>query len=369
MPIPRLRAAVVLCGAVCVSAVACHGSAGSTAAEQDDAGALAADGAVPSPDAALADGGSVIDTGATGDAAVPTLAACPTTGRGAIVPAGPCYTLTPTQVGASSAGVNAGTLEYALEPAAAAKGALVVQLNGSGGTPAGQVADPTKNVYNAFAATGYHVIGLAYRSDKAIGQVCANDDACFEATRRTLVAGTPVQGAAAEVSNMRADEAIVSRLEAMLRGLAAAKPAAGWDAYLAGGTVAWDRVVASGHSQGGGHAAMLGKLFALRGVVQLSSTCDAVKGVPASWTNAAGTWATSPHDKFVGLAAPTTFAAGGAPNGGDTTCGFHAAVWTNLGMVAANMHDDAAVCGNTGDTHGASIGCVDNYPRWGALLP
>jgi hypothetical protein len=312
-----------------------------------------------------------------GDADGPVLAAlgpCPTTGRGAITPVGACYTLTPQQVGASPDGENAAVPQYALEPAAVAKGALVVQLNGSGGSPAGQVAGPVRNIYNAYAAAGYHVVGLSYRSDKAIGLLCAGNDACFEPTRRSLVLGMLTLGAGTDLATLRFDEGIVYRLQALLAALAAEKPGAGWDQFLKPGAdaasrVAWDKIVASGHSQGGGHAAMLGKLFALRGVVQLSSTCDSVQGTPASWTSAAGYWATSPHDKFVGFAAPTTFGPGGAPTGGDTTCGFHAAVWQNLGMAAANMHDDAALCGATGDTHGASIGCVDNYPRWGTLLP
>jgi len=32
------------------------------------------------------------------------------------------------------------------------------------------------------------------------------------------------------------------------------------------------------------------------------------------------------------------------------------------------MLDDAATCGATGDTHSASIGCIDNFPRWAPLF-
>ena len=36
-------------------------------------------------------------------------------------------------------------------------------------------------------------------------------------------------------------------------------------------------------------------------------------------------------------------------------------------MTDAGVGGDA-ICGDTGDTHGASLGCVDNYPAWLALI-
>ena len=38
------------------------------------------------------------------------------------------------------------------------------------------------------------------------------------------------------------------------------------------------------------------------------------------------------------------------------------------GAHSCNRHDDAATCGATGDTHGASVKCAQNYPAWQALL-
>jgi hypothetical protein len=295
-------------------------------------------------------------------------------GDGAILAAAPCVTFTPEQAGANPSGDNATTAEYALEPAAAAKGAIVVQLNGSLGSPAGQIADPTKNIYNAAAGAGFHVLGLAYRSTAIVGVLCKDNAPCFGATRKTLILGVRQPGAPLSLASIRVDEGIVARIDAALRLLAATRPTAGWGQFIADPTaadasqrVAWSKVIASGHSQGGGHAAYLGQLFPLREVVQLSSTCDAVLAAPAPWTAAGETWGTSPALHFVGFAAPTTFDAGGNAIAGDTACPYHAAVWANMGLDPSRRHDDAATCGASGNTHSASVGCADNFERWGAL--
>lgn len=173
---------------------------------------------------------------------------------------------------------------------------------------------------------------------------------------------------------MRADEGIVQRLDAALQLVAAARPGKGWDQYLASPAdpdvtkrIAWSKVTAAGHSQGGGHAAFLARLYPLHRVVQLSSTCDAVNTVPAPWTDAAGPWALSPATAFVGFAAPTTFT-GGMPTSGDTICPYHFKVWQNMGLDPSRMHDDAATCGMAGNTHSAAINCTDNYDAWGTLF-
>jgi len=304
----------------------------------------------------------------------PVLGGCPTQGAGAIVAPGRCLVFTPIEAGASSLGDNANETEYALEPVAPSRGALVVHFNGSFGSPAGQIADPQLNFYNAAAQAGFHVLALAYRSNMVIGIQCSNNASCFGPTRKTIVLGTYEPGAATSLTNMRADESIVERLDAALRLLVAAQPGSGWDQFLAdrlastaAQRVAWGKVIATGHSQGGGHAAYLAQLFPLRWVVQLSSTCDAVGATPAPWTSASATWATSPATSLVGFAAPTVFT-NGIPTGGDTTCPRHLAVWQSMGLDPSRQHDDAAVCNATGDTHSASIGCTANFAAWGTLF-
>ncbi len=314
-----------------------------------------------SPDSGVDAGG--VDAGGV-DAGQGMTHPCPTTGMGAIIATGGCVVFTPAEAGAAASGENAAKNQYALEPVGTAKGALLVELNGSGGSPSGQIADPTRNLYNAAAQAGFHVIGLAYRSGQVIGAVCANSATCYEPTRTTVITGTFTAGAAPGLATIRLDEGIVWRLEAALRLLAATHPSAGWEQFLVDATatdpadrIAWGKIVASGHSQGGGHAALLGKRYPLRQVLQLSSTCDEVGGTPAPWTTHSSAFMTDPTTKYVGLGSQ-----------GDTICPAHVAVWNNLGIPLANQHDDAATCGMSGNTHGASITCSDNFTRWGQLL-
>ncbi len=216
---------------------------------------------------------------------------------------------------------------------------------------------------------------IAYRSNSVIALLCGADPACYALARRTVVLGAYVDGAPAALSDMRDDEGIVQRMDAALQLLAKARPGKGWEQYSASPgdvdvtkRIAWSKVIAAGHSQGGGHAAFLASLVPLRRVVQLASTCDAVGAAPVPWTSAGNTWALSPATGFVGFAAPTTFDAAGKPSGGDIFCPQHLKVWQNMGLDPSRMHDDAAVCGVAGNTHLAAIDCVDNYAAWGTLF-
>lgn len=279
----------------------------------------------------------------------------------------------PVSAGASAAGQNATGLNYAVEPAAPASGTLVLLLNGSGGSPAQMAFDPGRNLFTAAAESGNHVLALAYRSDLAVAEMCGPRPDCYAPTRSTQLSGVFQPGADGSLADIREDEGVIPRLDQALRALDAARPGAGWSAFIGNARasagadrIAWQRIIVAGHSQGGGHAAYLGKLYPVMRVVQFSSTCDAPAGVPAPWTAAASGWATSPAAAFFGLSAPTAFTAG-VPTGGDLNCPYHLAVWQNLGMAASHQADDAATCAGLGP-HGASIGCSANYPRWVTLF-
>ncbi|CAJ1344242.1 unnamed protein product [Effrenium voratum] len=74
-------------------------------------------------------------------------------------------------------------------------------------------------------------------------------------------------------------DGIENRLLRLLRYLHFWKPREFWGRFLKHGAVDWSRIILSGHSQGGGHAAMLSFLHPLRRVFFLSSPCDV-----SSWT-------------------------------------------------------------------------------------
>lgn len=367
------------------------------AGDGSDAGDAAAI-ATSTPDGSIAtstgdDAGESVasDAGTIGDASAPTdaptdalydgatveagvLVPCPTTGTGAFDVSGTsCFTYTAVDVGEPASGVNATAEDYAIRPGTGARAPtqLVLMLVGSGGEPVDMIhTDPTKNVFGAAVSDGDAVIGLAYSNVTEIGLLCGDNDACYFPTRQSVILGVSEPGSALEVS---ADEGIVDRLARSLRYLAASDPNGGWGAFLTTldpaaapiSAIAWSKIVASGHSQGGGHAAAIGKLFAVERVVQLSSVCDEANGKPASWTAGdSGIWGLDPS-QFWGLAAPTIVTDAGVS--GDKICAFHAADWKNLGMMASHQDDDAAICGNTGDTHGESLSCTDNYPAWLSL--
>lgn len=236
------------------------------------------------------------------------------------------------------------------------------------------LSDPTRNFYAAAASLGYSVLAISYPSDASIGSLCKMHDACFFPTRQSIILGVAQSGAAPQFAGITLDEGIADRVVLALQTLRAAAPSDGWNSFLASDDttlapekrIAWSKVVVAGHSQGGGHAAAIGKLFPVSRVIQLSAPCDEVAGTPASWTAGSGSWASDPT-QFYGLAAPTVFT-NGVPTGGDTTCPYHVANWQNLGMIASHQDDAAALCGETGDTHNASSRCVDNYPTWQAML-
>jgi hypothetical protein len=322
--------------------------------------------------AALACGGAS-KPGSGPDAGAVDLRPCPGSGPGAVVGAGTCNVFSPVSAGASSLGQNAARLNYALEPSVAPSGLLVLLLNGSGGSPGQMAVDARQNVPVAAAEAGNHVLAVAYRSDLAVAQLCGSRPGCYGATRATLITGVFHPGADASLGDIREDEGILTRVDQALRALDAARPGAGWGVFrrdpaasAAADRIAWTRIVAAGHSQGGGHAAYLAKLFPVSRVVQFASTCDAPSGVPAPWTAADSGWVTSPAAAFYGLSAPTVFT-GDVPTGGDLNCPYHLAVWQALGMDPSRQADDAATCA-VGTPHGAPIACSANYPRWVALF-
>src|SRR5262249_46662628 len=153
-------------------------------------------------------------------------------------------------------------------PAGTASGTLVLLLNGSGGSPGQMAIDPGRNLFTAAAEAGNHVLALAYRSDLAVAEMCGTRPECYAATRSTQLSGVFQPGADSSLADTREDEGVIVRLDAALRALDAARPGSGWASFLAnpGATavperIAWQRIIVSGHSQGGGHAAYLGKLF------------------------------------------------------------------------------------------------------------
>lgn len=96
-------------------------------------------------------------------------------------------------------------------------------------------------------------------------------------------------------------DCIVNRLEKVLIWLHRSYPADGWGSFLAeSGELLWSNIAFAGHSQGGGHAALIGKLHCLQRVVTLASPVDSINNgqFPAPWLESPSQ---TPCDRYFGF--------------------------------------------------------------------
>ena len=140
------------------------------------------------------------------------------------------------------------------DPDVPARGKLMVFLPGTGGVPFVY----TRFVENA-ASLGFHSLGLMYPNGESINELCRihdpfNPDAAAEA-RLEVIDGTD----RVPYLSVNRPNSIENRLLKALQYLHARVPARGWHQFLSGDNIVWQKIAVCGHSQGGGHAAFLGK--------------------------------------------------------------------------------------------------------------
>lgn len=105
------------------------------------------------------------------------------------------------------------------------------------------------------ANLGYHVVSLTYPNDIA-ASICRNDrdPGEFENFRLAIIQG----GASKYIKVSRADS-IENRLIKLLQRLQEGRPRENWAQFLnPNATLKWEAIAVGGHSQGGGHAALIG---------------------------------------------------------------------------------------------------------------
>ena len=147
---------------------------------------------------------------------------------------------------------------------------LVVFLTGAGVKPT-SAHDFLKFV----AGQGYPVIALEYDNEPTVAQTCPQnpDPDCAEALRRSRVGGIADGPGASPIATPPL-ETVTARLIILLRFLTQDKPGEGWDYYLDGDNVRWDRVAIAGVDEGAGMAAYIAKHHKVARVVLLSSPRD-----------------------------------------------------------------------------------------------
>lgn len=139
------------------------------------------------------------------------------------------------------------------------------------------------------ANLGYHCINLAYPNAEAAAS-CASvaDQNCYTLFRREVCYGTP----GSDQVNVDSLNSIYTRLLKTLIYLNATYPNDGWGQFLSvsGDPIAWNKVVTAGHSQGSGHALMLGKDRVVNRVIMFAGPQDYnyVNGNTANWISATG---------------------------------------------------------------------------------
>jgi len=120
------------------------------------------------------------------------------------------------------------------------------------------------------ADQGFHAISLQYVNSVSVNTKCTGGRSleCYENLRREILFGADFSPHA-NVSRANSAE---NRLVKLLRCLADRYPLDGWEQYLTAQDVPrWSRILLAGHSQGGGHAAMLGKYYSASGVIMFAS--------------------------------------------------------------------------------------------------
>jgi hypothetical protein len=157
-----------------------------------------------------------------------------------------------------------------------ARNRLLVHLPGSYGTPVN-----SRKYLREIAAAGDHVIGLRYPNTWEVTDLCATatDLSCYENVRREIIDGTDRSALVA----VNAANSIINRLVKLLVYLHAHFPNEGWGQYLSNGAPNWARIGFSGHSQGAGHAAVIGKHYALDRVLMFAAPGDGNSNGIAPW--------------------------------------------------------------------------------------
>lgn len=175
------------------------------------------------------------------------------------------------------------------EPGVASNGLLLISLGGTSSRPADLLAFDKEA-----AALGYHVLAIDYPN--SVISTAPRDNpspAAYDWFRREIVTGDPVSDlVAVDPAN-----SLNSRITLLVDLLARRNPA-GWGAFRNAAGVDWSRVVVAGHSQGSGHAAYLGKLHPLRGVIMLAGPQDTHPAGPVPWLSQPGA---TPGERYVAL--------------------------------------------------------------------
>jgi len=146
---------------------------------------------------------------------------------------------------------------------------LLVFMPGANGRPVGW-----KLVQQEAARLGYHVIGLMYQNNVQVDSICkgSSDVDCSGNLRLEILDGID----RSNLTIVTQPNSIDNRLTKLLAYLDSAYQDEGWSRFREqDGAPKWSQIAVAGHSQGGGEAALIGRLRRVHRVVMFSSPPDA----------------------------------------------------------------------------------------------
>lgn len=175
---------------------------------------------------------------------------------------------------------------------------LILMIQGTGGSATGM-----HEIDSVFATMGFHVISIDYKNN-VISTICAHsrDSACSYNFRREIITGKPLS----DKTEVNKVNSILNRFETFLQYLVQNDPEGGWNTYIKDGKPQWDQIIVAGHSQGSGHAAMLGKMFKVSRVLIFSGPQDYLEDlhIPSPWLSAKSATPENRYFAFLNLKDP-----------------------------------------------------------------
>jgi len=163
-----------------------------------------------------------------------------------------------------------------LDPDRSLGDTLFVHLPGSFGKPVNY-----QLILQEVARADVPAIGLRYPNRWTVAGLCRNDPDpdCHEHVRAEILDGVDRTA----LVNISPANSLQNRLAKLLQYLNGRFPDAGWDRFLDGDAPRWSKIIVSGHSQGGGHAAFIAKEHEVRRVMMFGSPADNRDDKPAAW--------------------------------------------------------------------------------------
>jgi hypothetical protein len=122
------------------------------------------------------------------------------------------------------------------------------------------------------ANNGFNVIVLDYKNDIAANKACKNSDDpnVFENFRKEIIEGRDYSA----FVNVDSVNSINNRVIKLLKYLHKTHPKEGWNIFFTGNVINWTNIIVSGHSQGGGTAAVIAQYNRVKRVLLFAAPSD-----------------------------------------------------------------------------------------------